>query len=177
MKNENQITVNMENLTNEEREQLLKLVKKSNETTKKRWKAEVGQKYYYIDEYNNKIVGTFMGALKNYDAEDEADKNLYKFGNYFKTEEEAEFELNKRLVYQELKDYALEHNEYELDWKNNEQVKWVIFYDKEDELLKYSSRLFCYDLGQIYFSSEEIAHEAVKTVGRVRIERYLFGVE
>lgn len=37
---ENNITVNMENLTNEEREQLLKLVKKSNKTTKKRWRAQ-----------------------------------------------------------------------------------------------------------------------------------------
>lgn len=179
MKNENQITVNMENLTNEEREQLLKLVKKSNETLKKRWKAEVGQKYYYIDEYRNMIVGSFMGALKNYDAEDEVDKNLYKFGNYFKTEEEAEFELNKRLVYQELKDYALEHNEYELDWQDETQSKWYILcnYDAGLELLEYNCLWSCCDIGQIYFTSEQIAKEAVKTVGKVRIERYLFGVE
>lgn len=177
MKNENQITVNMENLSNEEREQLLKLVKKSNETTKKRWKAEVGQKYYCIDEYSNKIINYFAGVLKNNVAEDEADKNLYNFGNYFKTKEEAEFELNKRLVYQELKDYALEHNEMGFDWKNSKQEKWVISYDNQIECLVYRYRCALSDIGQIYFSSCKIAQEAVKTVGEDRIKKYLFGVE
>lgn len=177
MKNENQITVNMENLTNEEREQLLKLVKKSNETIKKRWKAEVGQKYYCIDEYNNKIINYFAGALKNNVAEDEADKNLYNFGNYFKTKEEAEFELNKRLVYQELKDYALEHNENDVDWTNVNQLKWGIFYDNQSKCLDYDYWYTrCY-IGQIHFYSEETAREAVKAVGENRIKKYLFGVE
>lgn len=171
MKNENQITVNMENLTNEEREQLLKLVKKSNEATKKRWRAKNNKVYYFIN-YNNKI-----DTLKEINCN--VDKALFEFGNYFKTKEEAEFELQKRLVYQELKDYALEHNEYELDWEDETQIKWYITYDydaKPESFNYYCVRTLC-DIGQIYFSSEKIAREAVKTVGEDRIKKYLFGVE
>lgn len=170
MKNKNQITVNMENLTNEEREQLLKLVKKSNEQQpKKRWRGEYDEEYYFID-YCNKI-----DAWKelNY----KTDKGLYELGNYFKTEEEAEFELNKRLVYQELKDYALEHNENDVDWTNVNQLKWGIFYDNESKCLDYDYWYTrCY-IGQIHFYSEETAREAVKAVGENRIKKYLFGVE
>lgn len=104
------------------------------------------------------------------------DKGIYKNGNYFRTEEEAEFELNKRLVYQELKDYALEHNEMSFDWKNGSQLKWVIFYDDQSKCLNYDYWYTHYYIGQIYFYSKETAQEAVKTVGEDRIRKYLFDV-
>lgn len=166
---ENNIVVNMENLTNEEREQLLKLVKKSNKTTKKRWRAKSHETYYYI--------GCDDHIYSTPEAYDQFDKKLYKLGNYFKTKEEAEFEVNKRLVYQELKDYALEHNECELDWADTYQAKWLIYYETGYPCLKYSDVYTICDIGQIYFSSEEIARKAAKTVGEDRIEKYLFGVE
>lgn len=171
MKNENQITVNMENLSNEEREQLLKLVKKSNETTKKRWRAEEHEAYYIITCDGQIELSTEMNCP--------FDERIYELGNYFKTKKEAEFEVNKKLVYQELKDYALEHNEYELDWEDETQSKWYICYDYDvnPESLNYFLVWTLCDIGQIYFSSEEIAREAVKTVGEDRIKKYLFGVE
>lgn len=168
MKNENQITVNMENLSNEEREQLLKLVKKSNETTKKRWRAEDEEDYYFID-YCNRID---FWKESNY----KTDKGLYEIGNYFKTEEEAEFELQKRLAYQELKDYALEHNEMDIDWENDEQFKWRICYDTEEKYFPITYSISWKEIGQIYFTSEKIARDAVKAVGENRIKKYLFGV-
>lgn len=169
MKNENQITVNMQNLTNEEREQLLKLVKKSNETLKKRWRAKYNEVYYIINYRNNIDTRNDL----NY----KADNALYELGNYFKTKEEAEFELQKRLVYQELKDYALAHNENDVDWTNVNQLKWGIFYDNQSKCLDYDYWCTrCY-IGQIHFYSEETAREAVKAVGEDRIKKYLFGVE
>lgn len=169
MKNENQITVNMENLTNEEREQLLKLVKKSNETTKKRWRAEEHEAYYIITCDGQIELSTEMNCP--------FDERIYELGNYFKTKKEAEFEVDKKLVYQELKDYALEHNENDIDWTNVNQLKWGIFYDNESKCLDYDYWYTrCY-IGQIHFYSEETAREAVKAVGEDRIKKYLFGVE
>lgn len=166
---ENNITVNMENLTNEEREQLLKLIEKSNNPAKKRWKAQDNGIYYYLGAdgqiYSTKEAGDSFG------------KRTYIIGNYFKTKEEAEFEINKRLVYQELRDYALEHNEYELDWTNNEQAKWNIYYAGDMKCLRYNFWYINCNLGQIYFTSQKIAQEAVKAVGEDRIKKYLFGVE
>ena len=48
------ITVNLNNLTDKEREQLLKLVSKSHtEKKSKVWKPNEGDTYYLIDYYNN----------------------------------------------------------------------------------------------------------------------------
>ena len=162
------IKVDMENLSEKEREQLINLIKKANQKSKKRWKAKLNEKYYFIN-YNNKIES--LNNTKHY-----FDENLFKVGNYFKTKEEAEFELNRRLVYQELKDYALEHNKIDIDWYDTEECKWSIRYDYYRDCFTVSSWWYYQELGQIYFSSQDIALDAIKVVGRDRIKKYLFGV-
>ena len=162
------INVNLLNLSEEERERLIGLINKANQTTQKRWRGERNNHYYFISD---------AGEIKK-GREDKVayDSSRYQLGNYFKTKEEAEFELNKRLVYQELKDYALEHNEMGIDWKKSEQEKWVISYDNQFKCLRYRIRYTLSDIGQIYFSSCEIAREAVKAIGEDRIEKYLFNI-
>lgn len=168
-----QFSTNMDALTEQEQKQLIALINKGNKPLKKRkerWKAKHYETYYFADEttcgvtYYTQLDGTLFAD------------SLYKFGNYFKTAEEAEFELNKRLVYQELKDYALEHNEMSFNWKNSSQRKWVIFYDNQSKRLDYDYWYTHYYIGQIYFYSKETAQEAVKTVGEDRIRKYLFDV-
>lgn len=162
------INVNLLNLSEEEREQLMGLIKKANQTHQKRWRGEKNDVYYSITG-DGKIVDARESVYT-------CDNDFYQIGNYFKTKEEAEFELNKRLVYQKLKDYALEHNEGEIDWKNSDQEKWVIFCDNQSECLVYRDRYTLYDIGQIYFSSYEIAREAVEAIGKDRIKKYLFNI-
>ena len=162
------INVNLLNLSEEEREQLMGLIKKANQTHQKRWRGEKNDVYYSITG-DGKIVDARESVYT-------CDNDFYQIGNYFKTKEEAEFELNKRLVYQKLKDYALEHNEGEIDWKNSDQEKWVIFCDNQSECLVYRDRYTFYDIGQIYFSSCEIAREAVEAIGKDRIKKYLFNI-
>lgn len=161
------INVNLSNLSEKEREQLLKLVERSNIPSKKRWRAQGNEKYYFID---------FKGYIDSLKETNHAvDEYSYKVGNYFKTSEEAEFELNKRLVYQELKDYALEHNEMGINW-TDDRIKWSIYYDAETECLTcdYWYTNYC-DIGQVYFSSAEIAQGAISAIGEDRIKKYLFG--
>lgn len=160
------INVNLSNLSTEEKKQLMKLINKANRG--KRWRAKNNEIYYFIN-YCNRIESW---SESNHNA----DEALFEVGNYFKTSEEAKFELNKRLVYQELKDYALEHNEGEIDWKNSDQEKWVISYDNQVKWLVYRDRYTRSDIGQIYFSSYEIAREAVKAIGEDRIKKYLFNI-
>ena len=162
------INVNLLNLSEEEREQLMSLIKKANQNNKKRWRGEKNDVYYSITG-DGRIVD-------NRESESACDNVVYQFGNYFKTKEEAEFELNKRLVYQELKDYALEHNKMGIDWKKSEQEKWVISYDNQFKCLRYRIRYILSDIGQIYFSSCGIAQEAVEAIGEDRIKKYLFNI-
>lgn len=162
------INVNLSNLSEEERKQLLELAKRSNTPAKKRWRGEEDDHYYFISNCGEIIC--------DYEEKFDGDSYRYQSGNYFKTEEAAEFELNRRLVYQELKDYALEHNEGEIDWKNSEQEKWVLSYDSQIKFLGCYLRSVLSDIGQIYFSSRKIAQEAVEAIGKDRIEKYLFNI-
>ena len=168
-----EIKVNLENLTNEERETLLKLVEKGN---KKNQKRERFKMYCYIGN-----DGGIVYLNDDYD-DDEYNENKYynefhyNMGNYFKTKEEAEFAIQKQLIYQQLKDYALEHNIKEIDW-NNQQSKWIIKYDNDCKRIKYCFVTSTIYINQIYFTSEEIAIAAVEAIGESNIKKYLFGVE
>lgn len=160
-----EIKVNLDNLTNEERETLLKLVEKGNETNKKRERLE---DYYFINS---------KGAICREHALGVINEIRYRLGNYFKTKEEAEFARNKQLIYQKLKDYALEHTTEEFDWNSPNQFKWFIRYDNKYKKIIYSWTRYSIDINQIYFTSEKIVREAVEKIGEDNIKKYLFGVE
>lgn len=163
-----EIKVNLDNLTNEERETLLKLVKKGNKSNKKRWRGKWGDVYYAITSEGHLVDDTETEGFN--------DKQSYRFGNYFKTKEEAEFAREKQFIYQQLKDYALEHNTEEIDGNNLNQFKWFIRYDNKYKRIIYCWTRHSIDINQIYFTSEEIARAAVKEVGEDNIKKYLFGV-
>lgn len=92
---------------------------------KKRWRADIGKEYYYINE--NGVV-FYDEENCNY-----IDKFRYKTRNYFETVEEAEKYLEKIEIYYELMDLAEELNgEEEIDWKNGDQEKFSIRYIKKN---------------------------------------------
>lgn len=159
-----EIKINLDNLTNEERETLLKLVEKGNKTNKRRERLET---YYFISDKGAICCKCALGAVNEI---------RYRLGNYFQTKEEAEFARNKQLIYQQLKDYALEHTTEEFDWNSPNQFKWFIRYDNKYKKIIYSWTRYSIDINQIYFTSEEIAKAAVEEVGEDNIKKYLFGV-
>lgn len=164
----NTITINIENLTQEEREQLISLAEKGNKVNpKKRWRAERYETYYWID--------TDVRIFKSNECGRESDNFCYQTHNYFKTKEDAEFARKRILVYQELKDYALKYNESEFDWNNREQYKYYIFCNNKEILIGNDNTVM--DLGQIYFTSREIARNAINFIGEDRIKKYLFGIK
>lgn len=164
-----EIKVNLDNLTNEERETLLKLVEKGNKSPKKRWRAGDEENYY-------SITGDGV-TIEVVEEEDAYDSNRYQLGNYFKTKEEAEFARKKQLIYQKLKDYALEHNTEEIDWINYNQTKWIIGYNNDYKKIRYYWITSLIHINQIYFTSEKIARDAVEEIGEDNIKKYLFGVK
>lgn len=161
---ENNITINMENLTQDERDILLNLIEKANGESKV-WKPE--KNYWLID---NSGVCNF-----NYN-DDSTDKFLYNIGNCFKTKEEAEFAVEKLKVITEFKRFALENNKCELDWNDEFQEKYSIYYNVKKR--KIDIEYWCiYKENTIYFSSKEIAERAIKAIGEDRLKKYYFEVE
>lgn len=163
----NNITVNMDNLSTDERNTLLKLIEKANKLKSKVWKPESNERYYALTSFGN------ICKSKN---SSKIDDKCYEIGNCFKTEEEAKFALEKQKVITELKRFALENNECELDWKDYGQKKYCIEYDCANDCFINNKYRFRVKGSDIYFSSENIAKQAIETIGEDRLKKYYFEV-
>lgn len=160
----NTLQINMNNLTDEERNTLLSLVKKSNEPKSKVWKPQEGDDFYTI--YGDGSIYT----LTWFNIADRVKR--YEIGNCFKTEEEAKFALEKLKVITELKRFAMKHNEGEINWNDNKQYKYILCFDHDENCVKWVQ----YQHAHIYFTSREIAEQAIKEIGEERLKKYYFEV-
>ena len=162
----NEIKVNLENLTETEREQILALIDKANEP--KAWKPKEAEKYFFIN---------FIGDIEavNWCA-CSFDEKLYSLGNCFKTQKEAELTVEYLKVRANLKRFADEHNEEPIDWNNREQKKYMIRYSYLKNHFSISSYKDIRHAGAIYFTSEKIAQQAVTTIGEEILIKYYFWV-
>lgn len=134
------------------------------------WKPKEKELYFYYDSEGLIYESISSGGS--------IDKNRLEFGNCFKTRKEAKHMVEKLKVINELKNFALENNEEEIDWNNLSQRKYVIIYDPEDQNVD----VYCYWRAQyipfnIHFTSEKIAQKAIETIGVDRIKKYYFDVE
>ena len=133
----------------------------------KKWMPKKSEKYFYIN-----CCGDIDYCVNS---DDEADMYCFLTNNYFKTKEEAEFRLEQIKVYYELKNFADDNND-EICWIHQSQLKYYMLYSYVENELDITSWTNVRDLGQIYFSSEELAKQAVEKVGEDRIKKYLFEV-
>lgn len=171
-----QITVNLNNFTYEEREQFKKLLKKGNkELSKKRsiWipDPEKQERYYYIGGYADVAADNW----DNY----EVDRNRLNIGNVFRTSEEALFTLEKAKVKAELERYASEHNDPAKEaWDGKNYHFEIVCGYLSEKCISVSTNTDNFRGESItYFTSKEIALDAIKAVGRERILKYLFDVD
>ena len=163
-----QITIHLDNLTEEEREQLKKLLSKASEEPSKEsrvWIPEKQERYYYIDGFVNV-------AADNWD-DYEVDIDRLNVGNVFRNSEQAEFVSEKIKVKPEFERYALEHNDP--DYSGNDYYYIIMNTGvKDTSVLEYWKAKV---EGATHFTSEKIAKDAIKSVGKDRILKYLFGVD
>lgn len=117
----------------------------------KRWRADRGDNYYYVDG---------DGSVTAYgECGDETDNNLYKIGNYFKTEEEAKQKRDYNISLQTIKDDA---KGFVPDWKSGGERKYFVVYGYGSRLFSVDSacvRAFC---APVYFASKDDAYESTK---------------
>ena len=114
---------------------------------------KLGEEFYSISTYGEVDMYEFFN--------DNIDKELINFGNYFKTKEEAEHKSFEIRLHRQLELFALENNDKEIDW-NDSSKKYVINYSKDMGVFidtAYSLK----DFGQIYFTSKKIAEKALET--------------
>ena len=80
-------------------------------------------------------------------------------------------------VYFCLKNFAKKNNSKEFDWDDENQQKYLIIYDHRISEIQIVETNCVEDVGQIYFTSREVAQKAIEAVGEDNIKKYLFGVE
>ena len=112
-----------------------------------------GEKYYTIST---------KGKIGSYSfCNDDFDKEIMDFGNYFKTQEEAERKRFEIRLHRQLELFALENNDTEIDL-NIHSEKYIISYRIDGNI--FIDKVYSFkDLGQVYFTSKEIAEKALET--------------
>ena len=120
-----------------------------------------GEKYYTIST---------KGKIGSYSfCNDNVDKEIIDFGNYFKTKEEAERKCFEIRLHRKLELFALENNDAEIDL-NIHSEKYAINYSKK--MGPFIIEVYdLKDFGQVYFTSKEIAEKALETF-RYELIRY-----
>ena len=156
-KNKKELLNKLKQLEEDFNTQVADIKKQIEECDKKVFEPiKLGKEYYSIS--TNGKVHTYIFY------EDNVDKELISFGNYFKTKEEAERKLFEIKLHRQLELFALENNETEIDWNDEGRgsEKYIIIYRIDVGILinkVYSSK----DFGQVYFTSKEIAEKAIET--------------
>lgn len=158
MNNENYIVINGKKaeLTEEQLQQLGIEVGKD-----KRERVKVGDVFFFVDS-RGRIDSRFDNrfALSSY---------CYDTHNYFKTKEEAEEYAEVLEIKRQLMKFADEHN-----GADNSQRKWFITYHTNSlDGIALSSSANTRNAETIYFSSKEIAKQAIDTIGTDNIIKYL----
>lgn len=114
-------------------------------------------------------ISTATGKVKSVDFfnEDEVDKNLFEYGLYFKTSEEAEQHLKECKLLFKIHQYAKEKNEgWGPDWESIFQEKYYIFYDYYRKELCTSFNNSTGAINKLpYFKTRKIAQECINLFG------------
>ena len=152
-KNKEELLNKLKQLEKDFNTKVTDIKKQIEECDKKVFKPnKFSEKYYTIST---------KGKIGSYSfCNDDFDKEIIDFGNYFKTQEEAERKRFEIKLHRQLELFALENNETEIDW-NDSSEKYMINYSKDKEIyihMVYSLKGF----GQVYFTSKEIAEKALE---------------
>ena len=127
------------------------------EKIEKVWKPKRNEKYYTL--YSSGAIFTEIWT------DSSNDNNRYNLGHCFKTEGEVIKEINKRILLVELERWALENNEEGIDWNNNDQAKYYIYYNHEQNELDSYYVIRNQESQLPYFASKELAEQAIKIFG------------
>lgn len=159
----------IKNLTEAEEKEFYRLVGKMNgkETDKEQGvkvkKPRQSEEYFYISNDGAVIQSRWTN--------DSLDEGRWELGNVFFTEESAWLAREKRKVEVELERYAKEHNDPTLE------DSYFILYDEYNEELDYDVWADYRPQGAVVFTSKQLVFDAIESIGRDRIIKYIFGVE
>ena len=132
-----------------------------------------GQRYFSIDSVTFKVNNYCYYC-------DEWDESILECGNCYpftdENREQVEKEVNliaeRRKLQSEMEMFARQNND-KFDWRNTNQKKWYLYIDYTENNIRKGYILCSRHFNTVYFTSEEIAQQALEKFGdRIR-ELYL----
>lgn len=135
-----------------------------NKSTNKRWRAEEGHTYWLVDSDGEPVW--WHEQSRN------IDDFYYDTHNYFQTKEEARKYAKVLETERQLRRFADEHNG-KIGWSNNNSAKRYLSYNYSTQSICTRSVWTLKESRVIYFSSKEIAQQAIDTIGEDKIKEYL----
>ena len=132
---------------------LIEKLKENQSKMVKRWKPNKGEEYFCVDSVG-KIEKSFFTPNLN------ADIFRYTVGNCFKTEQEAQKELDRMVTEQELLDMC--------DWNNGTDLMWSILYSFSDGSFDCSWSSLTHS--PYRFSSKESCEKAIEQLGTEKLK-------
>lgn len=125
------------------------------------WDLKEGDKYWYNSANGNTDSSTWNNCIG-----DNCRRNV---NNCFLTEEEAQFEVERRKI----KTILLKYGRREFKYGKKNQHICCDFHELSIEI---GCCRVCQDQGTIYFDTEELCRKAIKEAGEDNVKKYIFGI-
>lgn len=89
------------------------------------------------------------------------DDEYYESANYYSSKIVAKNNARADRLMRQLRRFAVEHRENEIDWNDIETTKFCIAYDSQNAKFKVGRGYFLQSFGSVYFDSEELTEAAI----------------
>ncbi len=134
--------------------ELEKLIKPKNKTGYER--VDKGEYYYYgLDDGN---------SSNSPDTLDDVDNKMYKSANYYSDKIVAENNARAEKLIRQLRRFAVEHRNCQLNWNDDGQNKYCIYYDYASNSLEVECYHYLRTFGNIHFDTKESALAAISSL-------------
>lgn len=114
-----------------------------------------------VDECETYHLVSCKGVHASSDYKAPYDDSYYNQANYFSTKEKAEEIAFKQTLFRKLQRFSDENGGNEVDWENDKQLKYYVYYDRNEKELyiDYTWREY---VGVPYFVSIATANQAIE---------------
>lgn len=136
-------------------EELAKLAEPQNTSKPTGYERGDEDDLYFVDRCDGD-VGSSTEDMVEYD------NAYYNAANYYRSRELAENNARADKLMRQLRRFAVEHRECELDWDVQTKLKWYISFDYKYHKLYTCNSWACCIFGSIYFDSLETAQSAIE---------------
>lgn len=147
--NNEELRNEFEKITKEYKNKINELIDKNKEDENE---FKAGDEYYIINSDGNIIISIWD--------DNEFDHYRSMFGNVFKTEKEAEDKLKELKIVTKVNKWIKKHDKVKLNWNDESQVKWYIYYNYYYNELTSSNTYVCKS-EPFHFSSINLVEQCI----------------